>query len=93
MSKNTGVHSPYGHNSEKFLGDTKGNADLETNRDYAESLGGSGEAHKPKGPDKFCGPTKGNSDLPTNRTEGVKGGQGGGQHKAGGKNANRPDMY
>ena len=93
MSKNTGQHSSYGHNNEKFLGDTKGNKDLYTDRSYADMQGGSGEAHKPKTPDKFCGPTKGNSDLPTNRTEGVKGGQGGGQHKAGGKNAGRKDMY
>jgi hypothetical protein len=68
----------------KFLGDTKGNRDLETNRSDA-GLGGGGESHKAKGADKFCGPTKGNTDLPPNRTEGVVTGQGGGPHKAGGK--------
>ncbi len=93
MSKNTGAHSPYGHDNAKFLGDTKGNDDLEINRNSADNQGGSGEAHKPKGPDKFCGPTKGNSDLPTNRSEGVVMGQGGGPHKAGGKNAGRKDTY
>lgn len=90
---NTGAHSAYGHGGEKFLGDTKGNDDLETNRNYADKLGGDGESHKTKTPDYFCGPTKGNTDLPTNRTEGVVGGQGGGQHKAGGMNAGRPDKY
>jgi len=67
----------------KFLGDTKGNADLGTDKSYM-SMGGSGEAHKPKTADKFCGPTKGNSDLPPNRTSDTPGGYGGGQHKAGG---------
>lgn len=93
MSKNTGAHKPYGHNNAKFLGDTKGNKDLYTDRSYADMQGGSGESHKPKTADKFCGPTKGNSDLPTNRTENVSSGMGGGMHKAGGKNAGRKDSY
>lgn len=93
MSKNTGVHAPYGHENAKFLGKTKGNADLERDRSYADKLGGSGESHKPKTADKFCGPTKGNTDLPTNRTEGVSSGAGGGMHKAGGKNYGRKDKY
>lgn len=84
MSKNTGEHKAFGHNSAKFLGDTKGNRDLETNRTEG-SNGGSGEASKPKTAEKFCGPTKGNSDLPPNRTDGVSMGHGGGPHKAGGK--------
>ena len=76
----------------KFLGDTKGNRDLETDRSY-DKLGGSGEAHKAKTADKFCGPTKGNTDLPPERSSGVSTGHGGGMHKAGGKNAGRKDSY
>lgn len=69
--------------SGKFLGDTKGNRDLETNRSHG-GMGGSGESHKPKSASKFCGPTKGNSDLATDRSSGVSTGHGGGPHKAGG---------
>lgn len=69
----------------KFLGDTKGNRDLKTNRSDGDSNGGAGESHASKSPDKWCGPTKGNRDLPPNRTEGVSMGHGGGMHKAGGK--------
>jgi hypothetical protein len=51
----------------KFLGDTKGNRDLPTNR----SSGGGG-SHSPAGAGggKFVGPTKGNTDLPINRSAG-----------------------
>jgi len=73
-----------GHISGKFLGDTKGNMDLKTNRTDGESNGGAGESHMKKGTDKYCGPTKGNTDLPIDRTAGVVTGKGGGQHKAGG---------
>jgi len=52
----------------KFLGDTKGNRDLNTNR--STGGGGSGESHMKKSSSKFCGPTKGNKDVPPNRTAG-----------------------
>lgn len=76
----------------KFLGDTKGNRDLGTNRSHG-SNGGSGEGHKAKPAAKFCGPTKGNKDLPIDRSSGLDGGHGGGPHKAGGANANRKGSY
>ena len=76
-------HKPH-KGSGKFLGDTKGNRDLATERGLHGSLGGSGESHKPKSASKYCGPTKGNSDLATDRSAGVSTGHGGGQHKAGG---------
>lgn len=68
----------------KFLGDTKGNRDLYTDRSY-DMQGGSGEAHKPYAKSgEFLGETKGNKDLPTNRSSDTPGGYGGGKHKAGG---------
>lgn len=68
----------------KFLGDTKGNRDLATNRSGG-SIGGSGESHKPCSySNEFLGETKGNRDLKTNRSSGVSSGHGGGPHKAGG---------
>jgi len=76
-------HKPHSA-SGKFLGDTKGNADLATKRGLDGSLGGSGESHAPKTASKYCGPTKGNADLATDRSSGVPGGQGGGPLKAGG---------
>ena len=54
----------------KFLGDTKGNRDLKTNRSDGSANGGNGESHSSVGSSKFCGPTKGNTDLPTNRSAG-----------------------
>lgn len=52
----------------KFLGETKGNRDLNTNR--TTGGGGSGESHKGGAGlgGKFAGETKGNKDLPPNRT-------------------------
>lgn len=51
----------------KFLGETKGNRDLNTNR--STGGGGSGESHaKGAGGGKFIGETKGNRDLPINRS-------------------------
>lgn len=69
----------------KFLGETKGNRDINTCRDLGDPLGGSGESHAGAPSGKYLGHTKGNRDLPINRTEGVSGGHGGGKHKAGGK--------
>lgn len=69
----------------KFLGETKGNRDINVCRDLGDSLGGSGESHSGRPSGKYLGTTKGNRDLPINRTEGVSGGHGGGKHKAGGK--------
>lgn len=60
----------------KFLGDTKGNRDLATNR-TSGSNGGSGEGHGGTPSGKFLGPTKGNRDLQPNRTSGVSEGHGG----------------
>ena len=68
----------------KFLGDTKGNADLEPDRSYEDKLGGSGEPHSAGPNTKWIGHTKGNYDLPPDRSSGVATGYGGGQHKAGG---------
>jgi len=59
----------------KFLGDTKGNRDLDPNCTDAK-MGGRGESHSNKSPSKFCGPTKGNSDLPPNRSAGHPQGMG-----------------
>ena len=74
----------------EFLGDTKGNRDLKTNRSDGESNGGGGESHAVKNDVKdFCGPTKGNKDLPPDRSSNVPGGFGGGSLKAGGANAGR----
>jgi hypothetical protein len=68
----------------KFLGDTKGNRDLNTNQSSGP-MGGSGESHGGSiSAAGFLGTTKGNRDLPINRTAGVSTGHGGGQHKAGG---------
>jgi hypothetical protein len=52
----------------KFLGETKGNRDLKTNR--SAGGGGSGESHKGGAGlgGKFAGVTKGNSYLPPDRT-------------------------
>lgn len=65
----------------KFLGDTKGNRDLNTNR--STGGGGSGESHSGSPSGKWLGPTKGNRDLPPNRTAGVVSGVGD-PHGAGG---------
>ena len=58
----------------KFLGPTKGNRDLNTNR--TTGGGGSGESHGGSPSGKFLGPTKGNRDLPIDRTAGHKMGAG-----------------
>ncbi len=63
--------------SGKFLGDTKGNRDLNINR--SEGGGGSGESHGGKPSSKFIGETKGNRDLKIDRSSGVEGGKGGRQ--------------
>lgn len=70
--------------SNKFLGDTKGNADLRTCLSEG-SMGGSGESHSGSPSGKFLGTTKGNTDLPIDRTKGTGGGAGG-KYKAGGAN-------
>ena len=67
----------------KFLGDTKGNRDLDPNCSDAK-MGGPGESHKAVSNSQFCGPTKGNSDLPPNRTAGHKQGAGDPQGAGGG---------
>lgn len=56
--------------SGKFLGDTKGNANLKPNLTDGEK-GGSGESHSGAPSSKFLGTTKGNKDLPIDRTSGV----------------------
>lgn len=56
----------------KFLGETKGNRDLSTNR--SAGGGGSGESHSSSIGGKFLGNTKGNTNLPINRSTGVKSG-------------------
>ena len=66
----------------KFLGDTKGNANLPPCRD-ANSQGGSGDSHSGSPSGKFLGSTKGNTDLPIDRTKGVDSSEGG-KYKAGG---------
>lgn len=58
-----------------FLGNTKGNADLGTNR--SSGGGGSGEGHGGTPGSKFIGTTKGNRDLPIDRSSGVSMGHGG----------------
>ncbi len=57
----------------KFLGDTKGNRDVPTNRTTSgvDSCG-SDTGGSPLG-GKFSGGTKGNRDLPVNRSTGVGG--------------------
>jgi len=71
-----------------FLGDTKGNRDLKTDR-YGE-VGGSGESHAAfSHQNEFLGDTKGNKDLATDRSTGLSTGHGGGKNKAGGKNAGK----
>lgn len=67
----------------KFLGDTKGNRDLNPCLSTG-SMGGSGESHSGAPTGKFLGPTKGNTDLKIDRTSGVGGGEGG-KYKAGGQ--------
>ncbi len=62
--------------SGRFLGDTKGNANLHCNRSEGEN-GGSGESHAGAPSGKFLGTTKGNTDLPIDRTKGTGGGAGG----------------
>lgn len=70
--------------SGKFLGDTKGNANLRPC--LSEGSGGaSGESHSGSPSGKFLGTTKGNTDLPPDRTKGTGGGAGG-KYKAGGPN-------
>lgn len=70
--------------SGKFLGDTKGNANLRPCLSDG-SGGGSGESHSGSPSSKFIGTTKGNTDLPIDRTKGTGGGAGG-KYKAGGPN-------
>ena len=70
--------------SGKFLGDTKGNANLKPNLTEG-SGGGSGDSHEGSPSSKFIGTTKGNTDLPIDRTKGTGGGSGG-KFKAGGAN-------
>jgi hypothetical protein len=67
----------------KFIGDTKGNRDMNHNLTQMNH-GGSGEGHAGRPSSKFIGDTKGNRDLPIDRTSGVSMGHGGGKHKAGG---------
>lgn len=50
----------------KFLGETKGNRDLNPNR--TQGGGGSGESGKGTPSGKWLGPTKGNKDFPPNRS-------------------------
>lgn len=53
---------------DKFLGETKGNRDLNPNR--STGGGGSGESHT-FNTSKYAGaPTKGNKDLPPDRSSG-----------------------
>lgn len=68
----------------KFLGDTKGNANLRPCLSEG-SMGGAGESHSGSPSGKFLGTTKGNTDLPIDRTKGTGGGAGG-KYKAGGAN-------
>ncbi len=70
--------------SGKFLGDTKGNANLRPDR-TSGSNGGSGDSHEGTPSSKFLGTTKGNTDLPIDRSKGTGGGAGG-KYKAGGAN-------
>jgi len=67
---------------DKFLGETKGNRDLPTNRTVNGHEVALGHDHITR--DKFLGATKGNTDLPPNRSHG-QGGKGG-KFKAGGAN-------
>lgn len=70
--------------SGKFLGDTKGNANLKTNLSDG-SGGGSGESHSGSPSGKFLGTTNGNRNLNPDRSTGTGGGAGG-KYKAGGPN-------
>ena len=65
----------------KFLGDTKGNADLKPNQTEG-GMGGSGESHEGSPSGKFLGTTNGNTNLPIDRTKGVSTGHGGGKFKS-----------
>lgn len=56
----------------KFLGDTKGNRDLPTNRTTSGVDSPEGHSGGTRGAGKFNGGTKGNRDLPVNRSTGVK---------------------
>ncbi len=67
-----------------FLGDTKGNRDINQNLSSG-SWGGKGEGHSGGASSQFLGWTKGNKDLPIDRTKGTGGGKGG-MYKAGGPN-------
>lgn len=85
-------HANYGHQNE-FLGDTKGNRDIDPNRyEYPMFTDAeSGEAHAMYShQSEFLGDTKGNADLATDRSSGLLTGQGGGPHSAGGKKATTP---
>lgn len=55
----------------KFLGETKGNRDLPTNRTSNGVDSGKGSSSCCEG--KFLGSTKGNRDLPIDRTSGAGG--------------------
>lgn len=68
----------------KFLGDTKGNANLPPDRTNG-SGGGSGDSHSGVPSGKFLGSTCGNTNLKPDRTSGTGGGKGG-AYKAGGAN-------
>jgi hypothetical protein len=65
----------------KFIGDTKGNANLKPCLSDG-GMGGAGESHSGAPSSKFIGPTKGNTDLKIDRTSGVKADMGG-AYKAG----------
>lgn len=81
------AHAAFSHQNE-FLGNTKGNRDLETDRTMPS--GGSGEPHAAfSKQSEFLGDTKGNSDLKTDRSSGLDSGYGGGRHKAGGSGKNQ----
>lgn len=67
---------------DKFLGDTKGNRDLPTNRTVGGHEVALGHPHITRG--EFLGATKGNRDLPPLRSAGQGGA--GGKYKAGGAN-------
>jgi len=67
---------------DKFLGETKGNRDLPTNRTVGGHEVPLMHDHITRG--KFLGATKGNTHLPPNRSNG-QGGKGG-KFKAGGAN-------
>lgn len=68
----------------KFLGDTKGNANLRPDRSSGGN-GGSGDSHSGSPSGKFLGETNGNTNLKPDRSSGTGGGAGG-KFKAGGAN-------